>query len=211
MKKGLVIGLVALFIAIAFAPCINANISKTSVENELVEISIEICGIDWLQEHIIQLSEQDAIELEVLFDDMKLKLDNVNTKQETAKIFNDAVLLLSEFGLLPNDMSVEEVQHLVTNSNHETISLNKINDKTQLGNSDDENFDCYIAGKTSNTMFFKPGWPIWITRIKFIKILLNGSISLGVESWNWGGGSGDYFREPASGWIWTKGTNGNHE
>lgn len=206
MKKGLVIGLVALFVSIAFAPCIDANASKTSVDNELVEISIEICEIDGAQEQIIQLSEQDIGELEVIFDDMKLKLDNVNTKQETAKIFNDAVLSLNEFGLLPNDMSVQEVLQLVTNSNHEAITLDKINDRTQLGGNDDENFDCFIVGKTSNTMFFNPGWHILFSNIPPILILVNCIISFGWERWDNAGGG--WSREPASGWVWTNGLNG---
>lgn len=200
MKNRRVIVIIVLFIGIAFAPCINANVSITSVEDELVEISIDIYGIDRMQEHIIHLSEQDALELETIFNDMKLKLDNVNTNQDIIEIFNEVVVSLKEFELLPKGVSVKEVQQLVTNNNY-----NK-----NVPNNEDENFHCFIVGKTSDmfTEFIKPRWPIWITRIKFIKILFNGIITFGEESWHWGGGSGDYFREPASGWVWTKGTNG---
>lgn len=208
MKKSLVIGMVVLFIGVAFTPSVYANVSKTSFENELVDITIEICGISRTQEYIIQLSEQDAIKLDVLFDDMKFKLDNVNTKQETVEIFKDAVLSLNEFGLLPSDISIKEIQQLVTNANHEVITLNRIIDKTQLGSSDDENFDCFIVGKTSWTTFIKPGWDIFFSNLLPLLILSNGIIAFGEECWDWNGGSGDYHKEPASGWVWTKGSNG---
>lgn len=58
MKKSLVIGMVAIFVSIAFAPSINCNASITSVDNELVNITVEICGIDGLKEEIIKVSEQ---------------------------------------------------------------------------------------------------------------------------------------------------------
>ena len=208
MKKSLVIGMVVLFIGVAFTPSIYANVSKTSVDNESVDITIEICGICSKQEYIIQLSEQDAIKLDVLFNDIELKLDNVNTKQETVEIFNDVVLSLNEIGLLPSDMSIKEVQQLVTKVNHEIIPLNKINDKIQLGINDNENFDCFILGKTSWTTFIKPGWDIFFSNLLPLLILSNGSIAFGEECWDWNGGSGDYHKEPASGWVWTKGSNG---
>ena len=105
--KGLVIGFVVLFIVVACAPCINANTSKISVEDNL---TVENLG------------------------------DNY------------------------------------------------------------ENFDCLIAGVTTYTKFIKPIWPIFI--------IVNGTITFGREWWDYGGGSGEYYREPASGSVWTKGSNG---
>lgn len=208
MKKSLVIGMVVLFIGVAFTPSTYANVSTTSVDNELVNITIEICGIGSKQEYIIQLSEQDAIKLDVLFNDIELKLDNINTKQETVEIFNDVVLSLNEIELLPSDMSIKEVEQLVTNGNHEAITLNKINDRIQPDNNEDENFDCFIVGKTSSTTFIKTGLHILFQNILPILILSNTTIAFGFDGWSWGGGSGDYFREPANGWVWTNGVNG---
>ena len=195
-KKGLVIGIIVLFIAIAVAPCINANVSKASVENKLVKLSIELCGIGGSQEKIVQLTKKDTIELETIFDDMKIKLNNVNTNQETIEIFNEVVESLNKLGLLPKEISVKEAQLLISNQNSMYNNINREN----------ENFDCFIVGKTSWTTFIKPGWGIPLSNL--LPILFNGSIAFGEECWDWNGGSGDYYRKPASGWVWTNGSNG---
>ena len=186
----------------------NDDTYKVLDYEEFVEIVIEICAMDETQENILQLPVQDAMELEIIFEDMKSKLDTAITREETVVIFNDAVVSLNEFGLLPDDMSVKEAQQLVTNGNHEAITLNKINDRIQPDNNEDENFDCFIVGKTSSTTFIKTGLHILFQNVLPILILSNTTIAFGYDGWSWGGGSGDYFREPANGWVWTNGVNG---
>jgi len=50
LKKLLVVGVIVLFLGLACAPSINANVSKDS---ELVEITTEICGLGGFWEHPI--------------------------------------------------------------------------------------------------------------------------------------------------------------
>lgn len=186
-------------IIIFLIPNITANtISNITVENEQVNISVGIYGTYGMQEKIVKLNQKDVHRLETIFDDMKTKLDNVNTNQETTEIFNEVVESLNELKLLPKDITVKEAQRLVTNIN--------FNEKI-LGD-DNENFNCFISGRTTYNEVFKEGWEIDFTRIKFVKTLVNGFISFGEEWWEYGGGSGDYYKAPASGWIWTKGSNG---
>jgi hypothetical protein len=211
MKKWVVIVLGALIICIAFMPVINGNFGKKFSDKDLVEITIDFCGIANIREQNIQLSKQEVDDLDVLFNDIKLKLENVNGNQEIVEIFNNAVLSLNDFGLLPSDMSVEEVQKLVTNSFRETVTLNERFTNYQLDNNNNENFNCYIFGKTSWTTFYKPKWDgefIYFRNLKLFLISLYGEISFGIEHWDWNGGSGDHYKEPAVGWVWTNGTNG---
>jgi len=46
IKKGVVVAVILLFIGLAFAPSINANISKASIDSELVEFTTEVCGLN---------------------------------------------------------------------------------------------------------------------------------------------------------------------
>jgi len=51
-----------LFIGIAFAPSINANISKASLDSELVEITTEVWGFND-GKHTVQLTKEEAEEV----------------------------------------------------------------------------------------------------------------------------------------------------
>ncbi len=59
MKKLLVVGVIALFLGFAIAPSINANVSKASIDSELVEITTEVCGLNG-ENHTIQLTNEEA-------------------------------------------------------------------------------------------------------------------------------------------------------
>jgi hypothetical protein len=63
-----------------------------------------------------------------------------------------------------------------------------------------ENYNCIILGATTYTEFIKPFWPIFI--------VINVTITFGRYRRDYGGGSGDQYREPARGWIWTNGSEG---
>lgn len=194
MKKILVIVLVTLFTALAFMPYINGNFSILSSKNDPVEISIELCRTDESQEKIVQLTKKDTHELEKIFDDMKTKLESVDTNHETIEIFNEVIEELDELELLPKDMTVKEAQQLVT----------KINCNERILGDDNENFNCFISGKTLGSAFFKPGWPIFLTALIPIKFLINGIISFGWEKLDY---ENKRTINPASGWVWTKGSN----
>ena len=80
-----------------------------------------------------------------------------------------------------------------------------------IQSNDNENLNCFIFGKTSWTTFYKTDWDglkIYILNLLPILIITNGTIGFGEDQWNWNGGSGDGYTEPASGWICTIGSNG---
>ena len=65
---------ILLFIGIAFAPSINANISKASLDSELVEITTEVWGFND-GKHTVQLTKEEAEEVKQLIDDIERRLD----------------------------------------------------------------------------------------------------------------------------------------
>ena len=74
-RKGLAVAVILLFIGVAFAPSINASV----VKDELVEFDVEFCGLG--KKHKVKLTQQEADEVELLFDDIKEQLDNVSSSE----------------------------------------------------------------------------------------------------------------------------------
>jgi len=217
-KKGLVVGIIILFIAVSFAPSINANIDRIPIKNKFVETSIRIHRARSITPYTLKLTEKESDEVDRIFDNLKVSLDSAETLEETDEIFNDAVESLYELGLFPNYMTLRESQQLVTGE-----SLNPIIESSLVTHgTGEENFNCRIAGKVTECFMFDLG-KLFIGGILFNLILLLGrgifphlwtgfnfplfvgrigQISFGTIVWmmNW------WF--PSNGWIWTNGSNG---
>ncbi len=147
-KKPLAIGVIVLFLGLASAPCINANVSR---DNELVEITTEISGFDG-GKHMVQLTKEEAEEVEQLIDDIERRLDIVETREETLEIFNEAIEELDMYGLL-GGLSTKRVQRLVTGK-YRDLKVIKICDMLpKRPKKNTSNYLCLIAGVTNGTNF----------------------------------------------------------
>jgi hypothetical protein len=135
-NKTLVIGVLVLFTSIALIPPINANISE-----EYVDLITEFYGLD--TKHNIQLTSDEAEELDVFFDTISVRLDNAESEDETIQIFNEVIKKLERYGLL-GDMSVKQVQRLII-GRYQKSKLNP------LSLDENENRNCLIMGKTTHT------------------------------------------------------------
>jgi len=239
MRKLLVVGVIVLFLGLAIAPSINANISRAAIDSELVEISTEICGLNG-GKHTVSLSKEDADEVEKLIDDIERRLDNVETREETVEIFNEAIVELDKYGLL-GDLSVKQAQKLVTGRYQDSRAM-KISERffSRLQQNTSNCF-CLIAGATNGTNFdsqlelfcgrisvllsfvgpilFKNKFPLYTFFILgyFLLDIINSvspvaiasRINLGGEK---GGGWNPEFVEfYAHGWIITMGLLGMHK
>jgi hypothetical protein len=80
------------------------------------------------------------------------------------------------------------------NANSSTTSVKDKLSVEYLGDNN-ENYDCLIMGATTYTKFIKPFWPRFI--------VINVTITFGRYRRDYGYGSGDAYRQPAKGWIWT--------
>ncbi len=151
MKKLLVVGVIVLFLGLAVAPSINADISKASIDSELVEITTEVCGLNG-GKHTVKLTREKSEEVDALFDSIKSRLDKVETREEAEEIFNEAVIELDKYGLL-GGLSVEQAQRLVTGGYQDSRVMKiseRIFSRLQKNNS---NYLCLIAGATNGTNF----------------------------------------------------------
>ncbi|UCD13961.1 MAG: hypothetical protein JSW60_00660 [Thermoplasmatales archaeon] len=135
LNKTLVIGVLVLFTSVALIPPINANISK-----EYVDLTTEFYGLG--RKHNIQLTPDEAEELDVFFDTIRVRLDNAESEDETIQIFNEGIKKLERYGLLV-DMSVKQVQRLII-GRYQKSRLNPIS------LDENENRNCLIMGKTTH-------------------------------------------------------------
>ena len=148
MKKLLVVGVIVLFLGLACAPSINANVSK---ESELVEITTEICGLDGGGKHTVQLTQEEAEEVDRLFENIGDKLNTTDSREGAEEIFNMAIVELDKYGLL-GGLSVKQAQRLVTGGYQDSRFMKLIERLYDRNQADtDSNFLCLIVGQTSET------------------------------------------------------------
>jgi hypothetical protein len=203
-KKGLVVGIIILFLAVSIVPSINANIDRLPVKNKLVETMVRIHNSRGIIPFTLKISEKQSDEIDRIFDNLKISLDSAKTGEEIDAIYDDAVESLYKLGMFPK-MTLKEAKQLV-----------KGKSKNQSGNigTAEENYDCSISGQTTHTYTYK------LTNRDFLDFILrllrmygfadNYQFYLGKmngigfgEFWN---GYGEWY--PSKGWVHTDGTNG---
>lgn len=159
MKKLLVIGIIFLFVCVAFQPVIIADVSFEQDDSKLVEITVEICKIDSSSSHTVMLTQEQVDELENLINSFEIELESVDNLIETKTIFENTVVSLYGLGLIPENMNIEDVQQLVTGEKQDKRLVrflkNWYNNHMDYSNTN-ENFLCLIAGSTINTYFHGP-------------------------------------------------------
>ncbi len=154
MKKTLAIGIVLLFIGVAFAPSLYADVEIESEQQELVEIPIQICGSGGIKEHTAKLYKEEANRLDTLFDDIHRRLNASESREETISIYKDAVVELDNLGLL-GGYSVGDVQKLVTGEIYENSFIGKLISRLNRDKSESteiyENSNCFVNGEFDNS------------------------------------------------------------
>jgi hypothetical protein len=241
VKKGLVITVIFLFIAVSFQPAIAVEPSEKLTDNdEKIEYTIQIIKTNKVIEKKVYLTQQQADELENLIENIRADLFNSETQEETNEIYNNAVNSFNNLGLFPEDITLNEIKQLVIG---ETQKLYSIKFKNEMSNGF-ENSLCFVSGDSWTTYFLRPGLFVLLKMIGLFSTLLpyisssfelknaNESslgyfwfyllffpfrigdiVYLGETMWYWFGDPEPIDYIPAVGWISTVGTNGikNHK
>jgi len=163
MKKLLVFGVIVLFLGLAIAPSINANVSKASIESELVEITVEASGIEGATPHTVKLTRQQFAEVEKLFNDIQTKLDGTKTMMDAIPIYYDAVVELNKYGLLPEGMNVDDAQKLVTGEYKHNEQTNLFRETSNIST----NALCFVFGMIKNVNFLNLFSPLMVVLLIF--------------------------------------------
>jgi len=145
IRKGLAVAVISLFISVALAPTINASV----VKEELVEFDIEFYGIG--KKHTVSLTQQEAEEVEQLFDDIEQRLSDVETREEAEVIFNDAIVELDKLGLFIglNNKQIKKI----SNYKHINEEFKGNLNKNPVTLNDNSNSFCMLVGKADNTKY----------------------------------------------------------
>lgn len=151
LSKTPVIGVIILFIGAGIQPAL-AELPTEFDDSELVKYTVQVGD----SEHTVVLSSGQAEELENLIDTTKTRLNMATTIEETEQIFDETVVSLYDFGLLPDGMSVDDAQKVVKGVNRFNHMYKVFGglSRGNLGIFDNEtNLFCLIAGETYETVF----------------------------------------------------------
>jgi hypothetical protein len=114
IRKWLAIGIIILFVGVTIAPTINYSVVKASTDDDLVEVTIQTCGIQGYGNTIVKLSKRHYAELDYLFDTLNRNLKNASSRQEALRLVQDAVKELDRYGVFPAGTNVEQAQrHII--------------------------------------------------------------------------------------------------
>ena len=152
MKKLVAIGIIFLFIGVAVAPSINSTVVKSS--DDLITVTSQACGIQGFGNTTVKLTKQQYQDFERYLVDFRAKLNQTTTREEAIIIFEDAVVELNKYGLLPKRMNVEVAQRLVTLENRMQNVPRIVKKSPQIS----INYDCLFTA-----VFYDSGeYNIWI-------------------------------------------------
>jgi len=187
LKKLLVVCVIVLFLGLAIAPSINANVSKASIDSELVEITTEVCGLNGAK-HTVKLTKEQAWEVEELFNSLRERLNATETREEADEMFKEAVVELDKYGLL-GGLSVKQAQRLVTGGyqNQKVMNTFKrvIHENQYIINS---NFLCHIVGKHENPGVMRYFVNRLLTRLEYLISFIENIVGkLKFSEWILGG------------------------
>ena len=159
-KKTFVVLSFFLCIGFIIAPISSMYTVSASAGNIPVKITTRVSDFTAETTVMVQLTEQQTRDVRIIFDDLKNRLTTAESTEETQRIFNDTIIELDRYNLLPEGMSVEHAQRLVnhaTNNRKIITPLQKLSQnlqaKTAAGTI--QNSFCSVAGNTSNTHFTK--------------------------------------------------------
>ena len=203
LKKGLVVGIIVLFLGISIVPGITADnlLKDTQTEvtnNELVDITVQVCRIDSIENHEVTLTRNQLAELDDLINNIRLELDNIETREDIVEIYVDAILSMDKLGLLPEDMSIEDAQQLLIDNTNKFMNVNDKEIYNQNPSSTLENRFCYVTGIASRCGYPLGGEIIFPYRIFWL--LCFGMAYIDPDFY--------YHYFPSEGWVSTIGMYG---
>ncbi len=109
--KWLAIGIILLFVGVTIAPSINFNTVKATTDDDLVEVTTELCGFPGIKPHTMTLSKHHLNEIESSLHMLKSSFLQSETLNEKVDVFNQVIDLFSRYGLLDNENNEHVKRH----------------------------------------------------------------------------------------------------
>ncbi len=151
LYKTLVVGVIVLFIGVAVAPSIYGNVIK---EEDLVEYEIEFFGIN-SKKQTIKLTQDEANEVDALFDDFQNEMNNIESRAEVKEIFSNTLNELHKYDFL-RDLSIKQVESLIFKGmNRQNLFSKLIRKSFSEFNFLNSNLFCLIGGHCNYIHFMR--------------------------------------------------------
>jgi hypothetical protein len=148
-KKGLTIGIIILFIGLAVAPSISANID----EKKMIEYTTEIYGLGE-GKRTIKLTQEQSKDFERLMDEIQFDFNNTKTISDAKEIVSNAIAKLDDYGLF-GDLTAKSVERLILSGiSRQCLSSRVVNKLNNLGFWN-TNILCVIGGYCKNILFIR--------------------------------------------------------
>ncbi len=155
-SKSITIGIIFLLIDFSIVPCIAPCSTSAVQTNETIGITTQVYGIKESKDTVVLLTTEQYQNLKKYLLEFRSRLNQTTTQEDMTGLFKEAILKLNTYGLIPNEMSTEQVYDLSEikpRESHITSLLPRMTGNAQLLNQ--TNALCLIAGETTmNTRFF---------------------------------------------------------
>lgn len=105
-------------------------------EGEIIDESIDESGNQNTQSSSFQkaVSGEDFTGLEKIINDLITRFHDAETKEEKISILKELIVVLDEYDLLPEDVTVEEAQQLIVSGYQDVLPLDNLQINNQGGN-----------------------------------------------------------------------------
>lgn len=152
-KRKIILGSIGTVVLILLTSYTQVIGQQTTNEIATMEITSQICGIPGFGNTKVKLSREQYQDFEQYLVEFRIRLNQTKTREEAVPIFEEVVVELDKYGLIPKGLSNEEAKQLVTRQyEEERMSKIKMNFLENLfpvpGN-----VLCLIAGQSTNTYF----------------------------------------------------------
>ena len=172
IRKGLAVAVILLFIGVAFAPSINANV----VKDDFVELDVEFCGLN--KKHLVQMNKREYNEVKLILTDFDNKISNAKSSEDGLDLIKNVLIELKPYNLFGN-VELETIEDLIFGNYIISQFGEKIDRFTDYGT----NLLCLIAGNVHGVFIDGLSWllilfidgfsgifypPIWLALIQLL-------------------------------------------
>ncbi len=112
-RKGGAVAAILFCIGVAISPGLLGCIVSASSEQDLCEVTIQVCGIKGSHPYTVCLPRPQYQMLIGYLDDVMERMNRTWSQDEAAVLLKEAVAEISTYGLLPQGMSVSQAQMVV--------------------------------------------------------------------------------------------------
>ena len=109
MNKKILFGSIIAIVLIVLSS-FSSVIGKVSSDDELVDFDVEFSGLG--KKHTVQLTQQEFNEIESIIDELEKKMETVESREQTAEYYNDALLKLDKYRLF-DSIGFKQAKNLV--------------------------------------------------------------------------------------------------